>query len=114
MEMICSLAQLCQNDTEFGNYYSLGTYTTFKLTVIQLDPLEFEILYDGGTLLHDTEAQRHVVFQDLTIICLCGNVYQELLTASILKLWVYFCAIMVLLEATFSILFNLESRSTEK
>ena len=33
-----------------GDYYSLGTYTNFKWTVIQLEPLEFEIRYDGGTL----------------------------------------------------------------
>ena len=66
--MICSLAQLCQHGTEFGYYFSLGIYTTFKLTITQLDPLEFEILYDEGTFLPRAEARRYVAFQDLTII----------------------------------------------
>ena len=53
-------AQLCQNDTEYGDYYSLGTYTNFKWTVIELEPLKFNIHYDGGTSAYEDTAIRYV------------------------------------------------------
>ena len=55
--------QLCQNDTEYGDYYSLGTYTNFKWTVTQLEPLEFEIYYDGGTAVPFYNDTVRYVFQ---------------------------------------------------
>ena len=70
MQMLTNyFVQLRQNDTEHGDYYSLGTYTNFKWTVTQLEPLQFEIYYDGGTtvtLYNDTIARY--VFQTYSMI----------------------------------------------
>ena len=41
------IIQICQYDTL--SKQSLGTYTNFNWTITEFDPLEFEIVYDGGT-----------------------------------------------------------------
>ena len=57
-----SFVSLCQKGIKDGDYYSLGTYTNFKWVVTQLDPLEFEMSYDGGTLACMDAAVRYVMF----------------------------------------------------
>ena len=40
-------------------YYSLGTYINFQWTITDFNPLEFMILYDGGT--EASVARRYVL-----------------------------------------------------
>ena len=55
-----------------GSHFSLGTYTDFKWRVIQLEPLEFEIRYDGGTLA--STGVRYVMFNSRLHYCfVCGD-----------------------------------------
>lgn len=56
-QIFCS----AQKDTDqYDDYHSLGTYTNFKWTVTQLEPLEFVIYYDGGTLFFNNTTVRYL------------------------------------------------------
>ena len=63
------IIQICQYDMMYDDSYSLGTYT--KWTITEFDPLEFQIVYDGGT--SDGTYERcifKILFPSLGISCL--------------------------------------------
>ena len=59
------IIQICQYDTL--SKQSLGTYTNFNWTITEFDPLEFEIVYDEGTVTSDGAHERYVKLINLLV-----------------------------------------------